>query len=59
MANSKEVTVVLNEELKERIATADLGGFVEHIAELIARERIKEITALCDNNNSNDAPKAK
>ncbi len=42
MTNRAETKIVPSKELKDRIATADLSGFIDLLAELIAEERIKE-----------------
>ena len=44
MTKSKQVTIILSDEIKNRIATVELTGFIELVAELLAKERIKEIT---------------
>jgi len=44
MPKKQNITVLLGDDVKERIANADLSGFIDLLAELIAKERIKEIT---------------
>ena len=49
----KEVAVILSDELKEDIKKADLSGYIDLIADLIARERILEITVPKDPKKDN------
>jgi len=46
MSKKREVFVVLGDDVKERIAKANLSGFIDLLAELIAKERIKEINTI-------------
>lgn len=43
MTKKQEITVVLGDDVKERMANADLSGFIDLLADLIAVERIKEM----------------
>ena len=44
MARRQEVFIDLSDELKEQIAAADLGGLIELLADLLAEERIRELS---------------
>ena len=44
MKNNKDVTVILEDDAKERIANAELSAFIDLLAELIAKESIRKIT---------------
>jgi len=44
MARRQEVFIDLSDELKEQIAAADLSGLIEFITDLLAEERIREIS---------------
>ncbi len=45
-----EETVVLSEDLKRRIATADLSSLIDLLAGLIVKEHIRELTVSEDKN---------
>jgi len=52
MTKKENITVILGDDVKERIANADFSRFIELLAELIAKERIKEITESEDRGNT-------
>ncbi len=44
MPRKQETIVVSEDDVRETIANSDLSRFIELLAELIAEERIREIT---------------